>query len=204
MSTITGHVPVSDSASNHRPYRISVDQYEAMLRAGIFTKHDRLELIEGILVKKMTKGARHCTASEKTWRVLYSLIPPGWHIRIEKPVRIPEASSEPEPDLSVVRGEIDDYGGRNPESADVALVVEVSESSLAGDRGQMARVYGGSGIPVYWIINLIDRQLEVYSNPVGGVYPPPTIIRESQSVTLTLGEQHIGPIAVADLLPKGV
>ena len=81
---------------------------------------------------------------------------------------------------------------------------QTPELPLAGDRGQMARVYGGSGIPLYWIINLIDRQVEVYSSPVGGVYPPPTIIRESQSVTLTLGDQPISPIAVADLLPKGV
>ena len=92
---------------------------------------------------------------------------------------------------------------RAPRSStdDGAFNAEVSDPSLAGDRGQMARIYVGSGIPVYRIINLIDRQLEVYSSPVGGVYPPPTIIREPESVTLTPGKQPIGPIAVANLLP---
>ena len=202
MSTVAGDVPVPDRSSDIVPYRVSVDQYEAMIRKGIFTKHDRLELIEGILVEKMTKGTRHSTASEKCRRAIERVVPDGWHLRIEKPVRIPGGSSEPEPDLSVVRGEIDDYEGRNPEPADVAAIVEVSESSLAVDRTRMARIYGGSGIPVYWIINLIDRQLEVYCNPAVGVYPPPTVFHESESVTLTLGDQQIGPIAVADLLPR--
>ena len=125
MSTVAGDVPVPDRSSDIVPYRVSVDQYEAMIREGIFTKHDRLELIEGILVEKMTKGTRHSTASEKCRRAIERVVPDGWHLRIEKPVRIPGGSSEPEPDLSVVRGEIDDYEGRNPEPADVAAIVEV-------------------------------------------------------------------------------
>ena len=202
MATITETPGVLDSVSGFVPYRISVDQYEAMVRAGIFTKHDQLELIEGLLVKKMTKGTRHSTASEKGWRAIHRFVPTGWHIRIEKPVRIPGEASEPEPDLSLVRGSIDDYESRNPDPGDVALVVEVSESSLPADRTEMVRIYGGGGIPIYWIINLIDRQLEVYANPTGGKYPAPAILKESDSVDLVIADQVLGRIAVADLLPR--
>jgi len=118
-------------------------------------------------------------------------------------LRIPETSSEPEPDLSILRGSIDDYVDRNSDPSEVAFAAQISDIPLAGGCGQMARTYGSSGIPVYWIVNLIDRQVEVYSSPVHGAYPT-AIFRESQCVTPTLGEQQIGPIAVADLLPKGV
>ncbi|MGO9600260.1 MAG: Uma2 family endonuclease [Isosphaeraceae bacterium] len=114
------------------------------------------------------------------------------------------SNSEPEPDLSIARGSIDDYAERNPDPSEVAFVAEVSDTSLAGDRGQMARIYGGSGIPVCWIVNLVDRQVEVYSNPIHGACPSPSIFRDAQTLTLAIGDRQIGPIAVADLLPKGV
>jgi Uma2 family endonuclease len=172
-----------------------------MIRKGIFTKRDRLELIEGQLVAKMTKGTKHSAGVTKSWKAIDRATPPGWHVRVEAPVRIPSQSSMPEPDVSVARGEIDDYTDRNPEPADIALVVEVSDSTLEEDRA-MASIYGGGGIPAYWIVNLADRQLEVYTNPVGGAYPAPTILGETESVDLILGGQVAGRIAVADLLPK--
>jgi Uma2 family endonuclease len=183
------------------PFRLGVDQYEEIIRKGIFTKRDRVELIEGQLVAKMTKGTRHSAGVTKSWKVIDRATPPGWHVRVEAPVRIPSQSSMPEPDISVARGEIDDYLDRNPDPVDIALVVEVSDTSLDEDR-TMASIYGGGGIPAYWIVNVADRQLEVYSNPVGGAYPAPTILGETESVELILDGQVVARIAVADLLPK--
>ena len=154
MSTIAQSPVFQPPSPGLVPYRISVDQYEAMVNSGVFSKHDRLELIEGLLVVKMTKGTRHSTTAELCRRAIEEMIPAGWHLRVEKPVRIPGRASEPEPDISVVRGTVKDYSGRNPDPSDVALVVEVAESSLAADQTEMVRVYGGGGIPVYWIINL--------------------------------------------------
>ena len=128
------------------------------------------------------------------------LLPPGWHVRIEKPVRIPARDSEPEPDVSVARGSIQDYLELDPGPPDVALVVEVAESTLADDRA-MAATYGGGGIPTYWIVNVAGRTLEVYANPTGGAYPTPTILGETESVDLIIQGQVVGQIAVADLLP---
>ena len=184
------------------PYRVSVDQYEAMVESGVFTKHDRLELIEGLLVVKMTKGTKHSTASELCRRAIERVIPAGWHLRAEKPVRVPGRASEPEPDLSVVRGSVKDYAGRNPEPGEVALVVEVSESSLTADQTEMVRVYGGGGIPVYWIVNLRDGCVEVYTdpNPVAGQYGNRVDYQPGQDVPVIVDGLEVGRVAVADLL----
>ncbi len=180
--------------------RLSVEQYEAMIENGILPESNRFELIEGKLVEKMTKGGKHSAGSERAWRAIHALLPGGWHVRIEKPVRIPSRRSEPEPDVSVARGGVDDYEDRNPDAADVALIVEVSESSIAKDR-RLARVYAGGNIPTYWLLDLAGRQLEVYSDPVAGVYPAPRILAETESADVVLDGQVVGRIAVADLLP---
>ena len=183
------------------PYRLTVDQYEAMADAGILTEHHRIELIEGQLVKKMTKKPDHSAGSESCWRAIHRVLPPGWHVRIEKPVRIPARDSMPEPDVSVARGEHHDFVQVDPGPADIALIVEVSRSSIAADRA-LAKTYGGGNIPVYWIVNIFDRQLEVYANPAEGVYPDPTILPETATVDLILDGQVVAQIAVADLLPR--
>ena len=79
--------------------------------------------------------------------------------------------------------------------------MEVTRTTAAKDR-KLARVYGAGGIPAYWIVNVPRRQLEVYEGPVGGQYPAPKILRETEAVDLTIGGQVVGRISVADLLPR--
>jgi Uma2 family endonuclease len=178
----------------------TVEEYERMIDEGEIGEHDDVELIRGRIVVKMGQGPIHAKASEKSRRPIERLVPAGWHVRIERPIRIPADNSEPVPDLAVVRGDVEDYD-RHPQPEDVALVVEVAQSSVALDRDQ-AVILGAAGIPVYWIVNLVDRQLEVYSAPVQGVYPPPQILGESATVELIIAGQVVGRLAVADLLPR--
>ena len=185
------------------PYRLTVDQYEAMADAGILTKHDRLELIEGMLVKKMTKKPEHSAGSEKGRRSIDRALPAGWHTRHEQPIRIPPRDSEPEPDIAVVRGDVEDYIARHPSADDTAMVVEVARSSLAADRA-LAKTYGGGGIPVYWIVNVVECQLEVYADPIQGAYSALTILPESATADLILAGQVVARIPVTDLLPCAV
>ncbi|WP_076344624.1 Uma2 family endonuclease [Paludisphaera borealis] len=110
--------------------------------------------------------------------------------------------SEPEPDLSIVRGDIDDYTDRHPAPADVGLIVEIADSSLARDRGEKRDLYARAGVPAYWIVNLVARQVEAHALPVGGAYPPATILAEDQTIDLVLDGQSLGRIDVADLLAK--
>ena len=180
--------------------RLSVDQYDQMIEHGILPETNRFELIEGRIVEKDVKQPAHTSTTRRTMRAIERLLPPGWHVRKEDPVRIPNRRSEPEPDLAVVLGDDDAYAARHPEPADIALVVEVTRTTAAKDRG-LARVYGRGGIPVYWIVNVPRRRLEVYANPTAAGYPPPLILGESESVELTIGGQVLGRIPVADLLP---
>ena len=117
-------------------------------------------------------------------------------------VRIPQRDSEPEPEVSIARGKPGDYWDRHPDPEDVALVVEVVRWCDVAEERRLAATYGGGNIPAYWIVNLPDRQLEVYANPAGGVYPAPTILAETESVDLTIEGQVVGTIAVASLLPR--
>ena len=138
VSTITG-TPLE---SPWPLYRLSVDQYEAMVESGILTERDKLQLINGMLVAKVTQGDDHCVADDLCRVELSAVLPPGWFVRPNKPVRLPP-DSEPEPDEAVVRGSIRDYerGNAGSPAADVGLVVEVAYSSLDEDR-EMVLVYG--------------------------------------------------------------
>ena len=180
--------------------RLTVDQYEQMVENGTLPETNRFELINGVLVEKMTKGGKHWRLRSDPGERFTRFFPPagmsGSRSRSASPRRIASRSRTYQ-----WRGGIDDYEDRQPGPEDVALVVEVAESTLADDR-TMAVPYGGGGIPVFWIVNIPGRQLEVYANPAGGAYPAPTILAEKESVDLTIGGQVVGRIAVADLLPR--
>jgi Uma2 family endonuclease len=209
MSTIAATPPAGMPSLSTPPpralYRLSIDKYEAMVQSGVFTNRDRLELIEGFLVAKMAQHPPHTVSSELCRVKLDRMLPPGWHLRIERPLRIPSRSSKPEPDLVVCRGEIRDFAARDPEPADIALVVEVADSSLDDDRNLMSRVYGGAGVDFYWIINLVERQVEAYSSPSGPSEPVGyrhcEVYLPGQEVAFFVAGNEVGRIPVDALLP---
>jgi Uma2 family endonuclease len=182
------------------PYRLTIEQYERMVDEGILHGRDRVHLIDGILVAKMTQNDPHCTADDLCDAALRRLIPPGWYIRGAKPIRLPGQNSKPEPDRCVVRGTILDYSRRSPGPADVGLVVEVADTSLYDDRA-MAGLYGRAGIPVYWIINLVHRQVEVYSEPGPEGYGSRQDYHAGEAVPVVIDGQPLGQVAVDEILP---
>jgi Uma2 family endonuclease len=192
------------SLRGRRLARLSVEKYEAMIASGAFTKNDCFELVEGSLLQKMTKYPPHSVTTGLCLDSIQGCLPPGWHVRKEEPVRIPDRDSEPEPDVSVARGRRTDYLQGHPGTADIALVVEVADSSVEDDR-EMAVTYGGGGIPVYWLVNIPDRQLEVYTEPSGPSSPIGyrrcTVLRSSDQVPLIIDGQAVAQIRVSDLLP---
>jgi Uma2 family endonuclease len=181
-------------------YRLTLDQYEAMVDAGIITGRDRVHLINGYLVEKMTHQPPHAVADELCGEALHPVLPVGWSLRSGKPVRLPGLASEPEPDRSVVRGGIRDYAGRHPGPPDIGLIIEVSKASLDDDRA-MAGIYGRAGIPFYWIINRIDGQVEVYSDPGPSGYATVVALAPPHVLSVVIDGVDVGEIAVADILP---
>lgn len=130
------------------------------------------------------------------------VLPADWELRSEQPITL--ADSEPQPDLVLARGEYTKYRTRHPGPADIGLVVEVADTSLPVDRNDMGRIYARANLPVYWIINVVDRQVEVYTDPRPAdpvpAYAARTDHRPGDSVPLVLDGQNIAQIPVDDLL----
>ena len=173
-------------------------EYESLAGAGVL-KDPRVELIDGYLVRKMTKKPRHTTITEWLRDRLAETLPPGWHFRKEEPVRIP-SFDEPEPDLTVARGGIKDYSDRHPGPADIALIVEVADTSLDRDRGEKLSAYAKGGVPVYWVVNLVDQWVEVYTDPdTSGRYRTRTDFKSGAQIFCLIGEVQACQVDAADL-----
>jgi Uma2 family endonuclease len=140
-------------------------------------------------------------ASEAARDELLPRLPPGWRLIIEAPVRIPDFD-EPEPDLGIVRGTREEYADHHPEPADVGLLIEVADTTLDRDRGEIGRAYACGGVPVYWVVNLVDRQLEIYTEPSPGGYLGRRVLGPTDQAWVTIGGMEIGPIPVAAILPQ--
>lgn len=184
-------------------YRLTIEQYHRIVEAGALTPDDPVEFLDGYLVAKMSKNPPHAAACRRARQVLEPWLPPGWFVAIQDPITLDV--SEPEPDLSVIRGTNEDFENRHPTPGDVALLVEVSDTTLTRDREWKRRIYARNGIPVYWIINLVDRVLEVYTQPSGPPASPDygnvRVLRQGDNAEVVLGGVVVGTVAVVDLLP---
>ena len=173
-----------------------------MIESGAFTEDDRLELLEGWVVQKMAKGAAHEFSIGQLEEAIRTLLPLGWHVRNQAPITL--ARSEPEPDLTIVRGNRADYRDHHPQAGDVVLVIEISDTTLATDRLK-ARTYAAAGISEYWIVSLESRSVEVHRAPAldqrEAAYREQETFREAETVRLVVGGTDRGAIRVADILP---
>jgi hypothetical protein len=189
-------------ASRLAPWRCSVEKYHEMARLGILSAEDRVELLEGWIVEKMTKSPLDCQVARRLRRVLEESIPDDFFVITQDPVTFD--TSEPEPDVVVVHGTPYSFGTRHPGPAEVVLVAEVSDSSLSVDKHWKRKIYANSAVPAYWIVNLVDRQVEVYTRLVdtaaGRDYAPFDIYKTGASVPLSVGGREIA-IPVAAVLP---
>jgi Uma2 family endonuclease len=190
---------------------LSVEQYHRMISNGILCEGDSIELIDGILVRKdradkggdpMSHGPRHAFSVKRLQRSFRGVEGRGYHLHSQLPVTL-GGIQEPEPDLALVPGREEDYGRRHPGPADISAIMEVSDSSLTLDRTTKQRLYGGAAIPIYWIVNLVENQIEVYEDPQPdqGKYARRTDSRPGQNVTLALGTELNVEVAVSEVLP---
>ena len=178
-------------------------EYERMVDCGVLGSGDRVELIDGLLLVAEPQSSPHYTAIMLVERALARAFGDGWVIRTQAPVALDDAS-EPEPDVAVVRGSIRDFSTAHP--VDPIMVVEVSVSSLAFDREHKASLYARAGRPEYWIVNLVDRVLEVRrdpqpesSAPYGWEYALVDVLGPTERVRASSAPNV--EILVADLLP---
>jgi Uma2 family endonuclease len=201
MTTQTAHLPYQGTKAGFR--RFSVKEYHRLIEIGVLNEDDNLELLEGYLVHKMSRNPPHDNALVRGNMKWVRALPAGWLVRVQCAITL--SDSEPEPDFAIVCGDENTYATRHPSAADVALVIEIADSTLPGDRDDKGRIYARAGIPCYWIVNVNDRWIEVYTSPSGPVADPKSAQRidhrPGDSVSLTLGNAAPIVLAVQDLLP---
>ncbi len=180
-------------------YRLTVGQYERMMKDGTIAEDERVELIEGLLVARSRRTRAEIVAGNKGLRILWRIIPPGWHVAKGAPI-LTSDWSRPEPDLAVLRGVVEDDDERVATADDTALVVEIAGANLQSDRTDMTRVYATAGIPVCWIINLVEEQVEIFAEPRRDGYQSHQLLGRGQDVPVVVAGIEVAWVAVSDLL----
>lgn len=187
--------PVAQSVPQRR---WTIEEFER-IPDEVFPEGERVELIDGLIYTKMGQNDPHIFALSYTLEALRAVFGTGYAFLSQMPTRF-EGGSKVEPDILVLRGNLRDYERRrvDPQN-DVALLVEVSDASLAYDQANKTRLYAAQGVPEYWIVNLQNRTLEVRRRPMPelGAYAETVLVREGGSARAGDGE-----IALADLLPS--
>ena len=187
--------------------RISLEIYREMIDLGLILPTDRVELLDGFLVKKMPKYPRHASVTRRLAAFFEARLPRGGITIKEDPIELPaplEGDSSPEPDVTIVTGTPEDYERRHPGPGDIVLVVEVAGDArmLVRDRAGLER-YARAGLPMVWIVNLADDTVEIYTKPSGMVANPEYGACEVKGVgdvaEVTLGGTVVA-IAVADIV----
>ena len=180
------------------PRLFTVDEYHRMAEAGILCEDDRVELVEGEIIEMPPIGSQHASIVDTISDILRSnLTRQRAIIRVQGPIRLGE-KSEPEPDVSILAPRIDAYRDSHPGAADVLLLIEVSDTTLAFDTGRKQALYADAGVREYWVVDITGRRIEVYRGPTAGNYKQRLLFLPGESIApLAFPEVSV---AVSDVL----
>ena len=173
--------PPSRPASPTRR-RFTVVEYYAMAEAGILAPDERVELLDGDVIRMAAVLDWHAFVVDWLNENLMLPLQGRAQVRIQNPTRLNDYS-EPEPDVMLLRRRDDFYRSGHPAPADVLLLIEVSDSSLSFDRGQKLTRYAAAGIPEAWIVNRPDRRIESYADPTGDAYATVRYYEPGESIS---------------------
>ena len=163
------------------PRRLTVDEYHAMIRAGILYEGERVELIEGILVKMAATGPRHLYAVNRLAQLFFQGAYPHAMVSVQGSIRLNERS-ELEPDLALLRLDLDT--SRLPGPEDVLLLIEVADSALKTDRAVKLPLFAAAGIAEVWLVALPEDRVEVYREPANGHYKRALFLEREDKVDI--------------------
>ena len=149
--------------------RISTDRYQMMVATGVLTKCDRIELIEGDMLDMAPMGTRHSAITSRLHEVFVLAVSRSATVVSGGPVNLGEFS-QPQPDLMLLKRRADFYGGKTPEAADVLLLIEVSDSSLAFDQSVKLNLYARYGVAEYWVVDVEGKRVVTYREPTAQGY----------------------------------
>jgi Uma2 family endonuclease len=178
----------SDVAPPVPIHRFTVEQYHALGEQGLLGPEDRVELLEGLIVQKMNQLPPHGFAVRYLDHWLQSIVADGWLIQCQLPITL--STSEPEPDLAVLRGSLGDFMKRHPSGEDCRLVIEVADSSLSRDLGKAA-IYASAGVEEYWIVKIANKSLLRMRQPSEGIYQETSELLRDESIDFLLGDHSV-------------
>lgn len=191
--------PLTYSADASIP-RFTRARYQKMVDSGVLDDEDQVELFDGYLVLKVPRDPEHDIALQLTDAALRPRTPPGWNFRVQMSLDL--GTSQFEPDLAVVRGFLaNSPRNRHPLGIEVGLVVEVANTSLTRDTHDKARVYAQNRVPIYWVVNLPFRAVEVFSDPLGDGFQRRDVYRTGSDVPYILDGQTLTAVPVAEVMP---
>jgi Uma2 family endonuclease len=176
----------------------TIQEYHHIVEAGIFHPEERVELIAGQIIRMSAKGTAHTAAVRRTARVLRHLLENQAEVYTQDPIQLDD-SSEPEPDIAVVRIDSLDYADHHPTPLEVYLIIEVADSSLRYDCEPKAKAYAQSGIADYWVLDVNERKLHVFREPTQEGYQSEVILSEEASLSPLQFPTLV--IALQDMLP---
>lgn len=148
---------------------INVEEYHLMAQAGILKRSDRVELINGEIIKMSPIGSKHAAVVDKIGNYLKAALGDQVILRVQSPITLPP-SNEPEPDICLLKPKDDFYAEALPTATDIYLLIEVSGSSLEYDQRIKAPIYAKDGISEYWSVDLSAERIEVHTLPENGIY----------------------------------
>ena len=162
-------------------YTLSVAQYDRMIEAGILPENEHIELIEGDITEMAAVGKRHASRVKYLNRNLNRLVGDKAIVSVQDPIQLDDLS-EPEPDIALLTRRDDFYRHQLPRPADVLLIIEVADSSLEYDRRTKLPLYARAGIREFWLVNLIEERIEIYTEPANGAYTKVAYIKRGEAL----------------------
>lgn len=163
------------------PKRFSVEDFRQMTEAGILPEESGLEIVDGYLIEKMSIGSRHAGTVKKLNRKLGGLMAAQAIVSVQDPIHLNEYN-EPEPDIALLKPREDFYAESHPTPADILLVIEVSDSTLEYDREIKKTLYAEAEINEFWIVNLRENTVEIYTSPKNGSYRLARILESGETI----------------------
>lgn len=168
---------------------VSVDLYRNLIDSGLIAENT--ELLDGVIVEKMTKSPQHSRAGRRLFAALSPVVPPDYALLKEDPLTL--RNSQPEPDLSIVP--VSEIEKRDAHPGRAILVIEIAVTSLEADR-EKAKIYATNGIPEYWIVNLTEGCIEAYTEPQEGAYAKRADVRTGRLRSVALPGMEVSVATV--------
>lgn len=161
----------------------TVDEYHRLIETGILTTDEKVELLEGQIIQVSPQRPPHAATTQSTANYLSRLLADRAYIRVQLSITL-LPNSEPEPDIAVVQIDEREYFDHHPTADEIFLLIEVAKTTLQSDRLTKALTYAKAKIPEYWVLDVQERQVHVFREPVGEAYEQETILNEDTTISM--------------------